>query len=186
MTYYKNLLIYILFFFIVCFIGSGILLYFTGFRINTTPSEPIGLWRSYKHYSSISKGNLVEACVPPSEIMIEAKKRGYLLSGKCKGNLAPVIKKIIAISGDTVTISKNGVFVNGVQFSNQLSFYDSKGRILKPAFLGNYVLKSNEVFLASNYSTKSFDSRYFGIVNKKNILHKMKPIFVTYWKPKGY
>ncbi|MDI2113879.1 conjugative transfer signal peptidase TraF [Commensalibacter nepenthis] len=161
----------------------ALLLKVGGFRINSTPSEPMGIWRSTNY---ANKGDLVEACIPPTATMIEARKRGYLLSGKCKGNLAPVIKRIVAIEGDSVSIELNGLSINGVLFSSNLALKDSDNRPLKPAFLGNYLLKKNEVFLASNYTDKSFDSRYFGVINKNNILHGMKAILVTNWKPKGY
>ena len=157
-----------------------------GYRLNVTPSEPLGLWKGIEvnHYQT---GDVVEACVPQSSIMTLALARGYLLPGPCPGGWATVIKPIAAQAGDVVGITASGVTINGHAISTVGPVNkDSAGRPLSSVVSGTVTVPSGMVFLLSDYTAKSFDSRYFGFVPATSLRHKMIPIAVTGWKPKGY
>jgi conjugative transfer signal peptidase TraF len=130
-----------------------------GFRINLTPSEPLGVWRIVPLDRPATRGDLIFICPPQTTVMREARKRGYFRSGTCPGGVAPLIKTVIGVAGQRVEIGA-GVTIDGrpVPFSD-LAERDGNGRAMKP-FPGGVVPDEN-VFLHSPFRS-SYDSRYFG------------------------
>ncbi|ARQ13581.1 conjugal transfer signal peptidase protein TraF (plasmid) [Rhizobium etli] len=147
-----------------------------GFRINMTPSEPLGLWRIVELNRPASLGDLVFICPPQTTVMQEATERGYLRSGTCTGGVAPLIKTVIAIAGQHVEIGA-GVTIDGrpVPFSD-LAERDGNGRPMK-RFPGG-VVPNESVFLHSPFRS-SYDSRYFGPLPTSGILGLAQPV-LTY------
>jgi len=80
--------------------------YMGGFRLNLTPSEPLGLWRIVALQRPVEAGDLVFICPPATASFEQARRRGYLRRGLCPGGFAPLIKTIAVIQriaiGDTV------------------------------------------------------------------------------------
>lgn len=138
-----------------------------GYRINLTPSEPLGLWRIVALDRPASTGDLVFICPPQTPVMREARERGYLRVGTCPGGVAPLIKAVIAIAGQSVEIGAH-VTVDGrkIPFS-RLAQWDGKGRPMTP-FAGG-VVQEKCVFLHSPF-IGSYDSRYFGPLPASGIL----------------
>ncbi|PWE52588.1 conjugative transfer signal peptidase TraF [Metarhizobium album] len=138
-----------------------------GYRINLTPSEPLGLWRIVALDRSASAGDLVFICPPQMPVMREARERGYLRSGTCPSAVAPLIKTVIAVAGQQVEIGA-GVTIDGrrVAFS-ALAERDGKGRPMKPYRGG--IVPEESVFLHSPFRG-SYDSRYFGPLPASGIL----------------
>ncbi|WP_459178731.1 S24/S26 family peptidase, partial [Sinorhizobium meliloti] len=56
-----------------------------GLRINTTPSEPLGLWRVAPLEHPIQVGEMVFVCPPETDAVSKGFERGYLRSGLCSG-----------------------------------------------------------------------------------------------------
>ncbi|AJD44024.1 conjugative transfer signal peptidase TraF [Rhizobium sp. SEMIA 4085] len=130
-----------------------------GYRINLTPSEPLGLWRIVPLDRPAAVDDLVFICPPETAGMREALSRGYLRSGLCRSGVAPLIKTIIAVAGQHVEIGA-GVNVDGqVVPASGLALRDGKGRPLSPFPSG--VVPRGQVFLHSPFAG-SYDSRYFG------------------------
>lgn len=138
-----------------------------GYRINLTPSEPLGLWRIVTLDRSPATGDLVFICPPQTAAMREARERGYLRSGMCPGGVAPLIKTVIAIAGQSVEIGAR-VSVDGreIPFS-RLAQWDGNGRPMKPFPDG--VVSAGSLFLHSPF-VGSYDSRYFGPLPASGIL----------------
>lgn len=138
-----------------------------GYRINTTPSEPLGLWRIVPLDRPVALGDLVAVCPPSKGLFAEARQRGYLRSGLCQDGNGPLIKIVIALEGQRVEVVDR-VSVDGRDVvMSRLLQVDGKGRALKPYPGG--IVPVGEVFLHSPYSG-SWDSRYFGPVPKSGIL----------------
>ena len=77
-----------------------------GYRINLTPSMPLGIW---KVTTAIQRGSYVAACMPQdTEAAKLAMQRNYLPAGRCPGGFAPLLKQIEALPGDTVTLTNDG------------------------------------------------------------------------------
>jgi conjugative transfer signal peptidase TraF len=138
-----------------------------GYRINLTPSEPLGLWRIVPLDRPAAPGDIVFICPPQTVAMMEARERGYFRSGTCPGGVAPLIKTVIAVAGQHVEIGAQ-VTIDGrkLPFSG-LAQWDGKGRPMMP-FPGG-VVPEKGVFLHSPF-IGSYDSRYFGPLPASGIL----------------
>jgi len=148
-------------------LGFLMLLGGQGFRVNLTPSEPLGLWRIVKPERPILVGDLVFICPPNTDAMREARARGYLRFGLCAGSVAPLIKTVMATSGQAIEIADD-VRVDGQPLPHsRVSRVDGQGREMVRYDGG--VVPPGAVFLHSEYPA-SFDSRYFGPVPSDGIL----------------
>jgi len=138
-----------------------------GYRVNLTPSEPLGLWRIVPLDRPVAVDDLVFICPPATAEIREARARGYLRSGSCPGGVAPLIKTVIAVAGQHIEIGVS-VSVDGWGVSSSsLALRDGKGRPLTPFPSG--VIPPGYVFLHSAFPG-SYDSRYFGPVPASGIL----------------
>jgi conjugative transfer signal peptidase TraF len=160
--------------------GAALLLfgfgcYVMGVRINTTRSIPVGLYLTSS--KPIEKGAYVLFCPPPGKVFDEAKQRGYFGAGFCPGDYGFLMKKVLAGNKDSVVLADDGVHVNGklLAFSLPLKA-DKQGRSL-PVLRGEYELGESDVLLMTDGSALSFDSRYFGIVNRSQIRGVIRPIY---------
>lgn len=143
-----------------------------GLRLNTSPSLPVGLYRT----TSDPAAKLVEFC-PPEPFARLAIKRGYRSAGNCSDGAAPLLKPVIAKSGDIVEISARGIVVNGRLIPNTAPIAaDSKGRPLSAWQEGRYVVQPDSVWVASSFHERSFDSRYFGPVSVHAIRDRVTPV----------
>src|ERR1017187_7744338 len=84
-----------------------------GFRINTSPSLPVGLYV----VTSNSSANLIEFC-PAEPFAALSLVRGYRNPGACRDGGAPLLKPVVAKAGDLVELSVRGISVNGVLLTN--------------------------------------------------------------------
>ncbi|MDH0913110.1 MULTISPECIES: conjugative transfer signal peptidase TraF [Rhizobium/Agrobacterium group] len=148
-------------------LGFILLLGGQGFRVNLTPSEPLGLWRIVELDRSILVGDLVFICPPDTDAMGEARARGYLRFGLCPGRVAPLIKTVVGTSGQAVEIADD-VRVDGRPLPHsRVARVDGQGREM--VRYGGGVVPPDAVFLHSEFPA-SFDSRYFGPLPMDGIL----------------
>jgi conjugative transfer signal peptidase TraF len=138
-----------------------------GFRVNMTPSEPIGLWRILPLERDPVVGDTVFVCLARSALIDEARSRGYLRRGLCASGYAPLIKIVVAVTSQQVEIGRS-VKVDGLEIPHSaLAPADGMGRSLISA-RGERVPRGY-VFLHSPFPG-SWDSRYFGSVPSASIL----------------
>lgn len=125
--------------------------------VNRTHSLPVGLY--YWSDLPIKKGSIVlfkpNQSTPIEQLGIE---RGYEARG------LPLLKRVVALSGDIVSVSSSGVTVNGKLLPNSAPLVrDEAGRPLAMAQLDHFTLGTEQAFLMGVTQT-SWDSRYFGPV----------------------
>ncbi len=152
-----------------------------GFRINTTPSLPKGLYRLYALHRPLQRGDIVLTCASPMQANVnEAIQRGYISSfGDCPGNVVPIMKPIAALAGDSLSVANDGIWVNGRYLPRSRSMrQDSNGRALHPMHPGYYRVQPGTVWLVSSYYERSFDSRYFGPVKLSSIQGVANPVWI--------
>jgi conjugative transfer signal peptidase TraF len=153
-------------------VGAFQLCDFLGLRFNTSPSLPVGLYIVIAD----SNANLVEFC-PAEPFASLAIVRGYREPGSCQDRAAPLLKPVIARSGDVVELSARGMSVNGVLLHNTAPLSkDTKGRPLTAWPFGRYVVAPETIWVASSYHPRSFDSRYFGPVSTAAIRERLNPL----------
>ena len=147
-----------------------------GIRINTSPSLRLGFYIA----TSDATDALIEFC-PTEPFASLALSRGYRDRGSCPDGGAPLLKPIIANQGDVVEFSGKGISVNGKLLPNTEPLAeDTRGRSLQPWPVGRYVVQPGLLWVASSYSKRSFDSRYFGPVSTASIREHLRPL-LTVW-----
>jgi len=151
-------------------------LHVAGARFNPSKSVAVGLYWQVKQ--PVEKGAYVLVCPPDTDIFKLAKQRGYLTAGFCENNYSGLMKQVAAAAGDEITLSKTGIQVNGelLPHSKPLKA-DPGGRPLPQLELNTYRLKENELLLIGDVSPASFDSRYFGLIDRAHIQGVVKPLF---------
>jgi conjugative transfer signal peptidase TraF len=124
----------------------------------------------------LHRGDIVAACVRPS-----AAVRYYVGKGECLDTgLEPLVKEVVAVGGDTVSVTEAGVVVNTelVPHSARLRV-DGQGRSLDDLFpvteTRTYVVAPGWVWLIAPMD-KSFDSRYLGSFSVNAVVGLMKPL----------
>lgn len=151
------------------------LAYSAGWRINHTSSLPMGLWRGHAVDGPITRGQIISFCPPDNALFQEARQRGYLGRGNCPGGYEPLLKPVAASAGDIVQIDAKGIAVNGQRLTKSAAAtYDRKGRPM-PELAGTYHVANSTFWVVSEYSSASFDSRYFGPISQRQVLAIMQP-----------
>ncbi|WP_276122190.1 conjugative transfer signal peptidase TraF [Pararhizobium qamdonense] len=147
--------------------------YMGGFRLNLTPSEPLGLWRIVTLQRPVEAGDLVFICPPATASFEEARRRGYVRRGLCPGGYAPLIKTVAALPGQHVEIGAN-VTVDGRPLASSIvRASDGEGRAITPFKTG--IVPLRYLFLHSSFAS-SYDSRYFGPVPDTGLLGLARPV----------
>ncbi|MBE6422326.1 conjugative transfer signal peptidase TraF [Succinivibrio dextrinosolvens] len=150
--------------------------YLFDIQINTTSSIPIGIYTLDRNKGILGNNKTILFCLNNEYAQI-AKTRGYLPVGKCKNGLSPIGKHIVASANDFVEITKYGIYVNGKLLPKSKPMpYDSNGRILYYSKIKK-ILNKDE-FLVASLKKDSFDSRYYGIVGRKEILGVLKELVI--------
>jgi conjugative transfer signal peptidase TraF len=139
----------------------------SGLRVNTTPSEPLGLWRVAALDRPVQVGDVIFVCPPLTATIREGVERGYLRSGLCPGGFGPLIKTVAAVAGQRIEIGAEVVIDDQPIGHSQLVARDGQGRMLRPYPSGT--VPAGEVFLHSPF-VGSWDSRYFGPVPVSGVL----------------
>ena len=142
-----------------------------GYWVNVTNSMPVGVYR--EESGDIKKENYVLLCKDDYELN-RAKNDDYL----CKDGHQPLLKRVVAVKNDVVTVSNEGVYVNYTKLQNSERIVNSW---LNEKNLLDYTLKDKE-FLVMGISPYSWDSRYFGIVRRDEFVSKVVPVFLVFSK----
>lgn len=143
-------------------------------RVNLTESLPPGVYRAVA--ADFRPGALVSVCLP-DDLAALAKERGYGKPGPCPGGIAPLLKRIAAMPGDTVVVSNAGLAVNGEPIPRTARRErDSHGRPIPRIAEGDYAVSEGELWLVANHRARSWDSRYFGPLEPARIIAGMRPV----------
>jgi conjugative transfer signal peptidase TraF len=150
-----------------------------GLRINHTPSLPVGLWRIAPLGGPFARGAIVSFCPPATAILSVARARGVLGPGRCPGGVEPMLKPVVAISGDRVNLGADGVTVNGrpIPGSGWLRA-DGAGRPIAAIPFGDDIVGESAFWALSTDHPGSFDSRYFGAARNAGIIGVATPWIV--------
>ena len=151
--------------------GLFVTLGLAGIRMNTTPSLPVGIY-----VEAGPQSPLIEFC-PSGEPAAIAARRGYRAAGNCPDGASALLKPIVARSGDVVELTAQGISVNNHPIRNTAPLaVDTDHRPLEHFPFGRYVVGDEDVWVASSYNKRSFDSRYYGPVSKRAIVAHLRPL----------
>lgn len=146
-----------------------------GLRVNLTPSYPLGLWRIEPFARDVAAGDRIFICPPSNPAFIAARERGYLGRGLCPGWFSPLIKTVVAVSGQHVVIDGD-IAVDGIHLAHSsVRPVDGEGRALTPSPGG--IVPSGQLFVLSEFAG-SYDSRYFGPIPAAGVLGLARPLLV--------
>jgi len=162
---------------LISLIGLAYLLIAMGFRINLTDSIPVGLYR-ITHEGEL-KNAYVIFCPDNRHAFKLGLDRGYLDHGLYCGGYGYLMKKVVAIPGDIVSVTKAGIFVNQalIPFSKP-KLKDGLNRPLPQWHATNYQLGKDELMTMTSQSEWSFDGRYYGLVQTGQIKGMLRPLWV--------
>lgn len=84
-------------------------------------------------------------------------------------------KQVMGLPGDTITVKKNEVWINGL-LVGVIKSHTQKGITLKPIHSG--VIPANHYYVAGQHPD-SYDSRYesLGLINEDQIIGRAYPLF---------
>jgi conjugative transfer signal peptidase TraF len=153
--------------------GIAVLGWVGGFRLNATPSYPLGLWRIERPVAPIKLGDLVFICMPAGAGLTLGLERGYLRAGLCPGGAGPLIKTVAAVPGARVEVGRS-VTIDGRPLGHsRVSRVDAEGRAL--AVHEGGIVPPAHLYLHSDYAG-SYDSRYFGPLPEAGLLGFARPV----------
>jgi conjugative transfer signal peptidase TraF len=140
-----------------------------GLRVVTSDSAaPTGLY--WMTRGTPRRGDLVEACLPDRAANFAFARRYLAGSLACPNGVEPVVKRLLAMPGDSVLLEPAMVVV--MQPAGDLSIYaapaiqrkDSRGRALPHVSFGGHLVEPGQVWLFAFNDPRAWDSRYFGPV----------------------
>lgn len=140
---------------------------------NNSDSMPVGKYLTLPIIKPVI-GNTYTVCLSrdKQEYLNIMNKLG-LSSGNCPNGYISLLKQVIAESGDIVTISQDGVHVNGHLIVNsQQSHYSDSGIYLSPLPINYKHTLSRDEYFMMGLESRSYDSRYFGIVTESEITNR--------------
>jgi conjugative transfer signal peptidase TraF len=131
---------------------------------NVSKSVPVGLYQ-LQPIGRLAVTELV-AVRPPEPLATFLDLNGYLPIG------VPMLKRVLALPGQTVCRKGLTISVDGIDVGDALS-RDSRGRPL-PVWQGCHAV---ELFLMNWQSEDSLDGRNFGFVPNSSVIGKALPVW---------
>lgn len=157
--------------------------YAAGLRLNLTRSLPPGLYRVVDR--PVQRGAYVRFCPPRSGSIALAMERGYLHEGEACGNgYLPMLKRVAAVGGAWISAQDDGVRVDGrlLPLSAHRAV-DAAGRPMPRPVPARLRLAPSQLWVMSDTHPLSFDSRYFGPIERAWVMEVLVP--VATWGPGG-
>jgi conjugative transfer signal peptidase TraF len=151
-----------------------LILKLAGVVINISSSMPLGLYIESK--GNIQRGDIVELCLPYPHQKLALERRYIGHGGRCNG-VDPVVKQVLAVPGDDVLLADNFIEINRKRFWFVTKPFDGKGRPLNAYPRGEYYNTAGYWVIGTN-DPNSWDSRYWGAIDAKQIIAKLYPIFI--------
>jgi len=145
-----------------------------GVRINLTSS----LERGFYIVSRTPSANLVEFC-PEGEAATISLQRGYRTpGGTCPDGGSPLMKPIVAVTGDDVEVTPHGIRVNGKLIPNSAAHLkDHRGRKLAPWPNGEYIVPPGSLWVISDFNSWIQLLKSFGPIPSSLVQHRLRPLW---------
>ena len=135
---------------------------------NASASAPVGFY--WRVAGRPFQGDLVLAWAPLWARRLAAE-RGYLPFS------LPLLKRVAAVEGQVVCASGDAISIEGRLVAHRLAS-DRMDRPL-PRWEGCETLRAGEFFLLMADVPDSFDGRYFGITERRDIIGRLVPLWTN-------
>lgn len=164
----NRVLKYILFILLLILVLNMIASFFT---MNFSNSYPVGIY-FIKKVANIERDKYYIFCPKYDEKMEYAEVNGFWRGiNKSCGKTPKYLKKALGMPQDKVIVTDAGVTINGKKIPNTHKVLKDKIFVNE-----NKILQENEYYMLSDYNVYSYDSRYFGSINKNQIIGEAIPI----------
>lgn len=159
------------------FIAVGFMIAWSaGYRINSTPSEPVGIWHLVPVTSPMQPvrvGEYISFCAPTPDY-------SFLDPGNCDDGVAPFLKRVVGVPGDLVKETAAGVKIDGHHLPQSKPLLRAVGYpVALPQWRGQIRLKPHQYWVyGSGWPRLSYDSRYYGPVSGSRISAIARPVWI--------
>ena len=156
-------------------LGAADAIWGSGWRVNLTESEPLGLYRlvAIQPSTVIRRGALIEFCPPAG---ITPARFPFYMKGDCAGGGMPMFKQVLGVPGDRIDVTLHGVSINGrpIPYSAQLARSATWPTLQLPHQARVFTLGPDQYWTYGRgarpaLAAQSFDSRYWGAVVRAEV-----------------
>lgn len=112
----------------------------------------------FQNGKDFARGDIVTCTIPASEGSEETKI---------------LVKRIVGMPGDAVYIDQSGVYINGEKLTEEYLTAGAVAGTYREALCNDIRLGATEYFLMGDNRGISYDSRYFGAIDRDAMLYKV-------------
>lgn len=159
-----------------------LLFHHENYVINATDCLPVGIYQEQPKPVKLQIGDIVEFCPDLSNPVIKFGAGRHWLEksygdNACAGGYAPMLKKVAALPGDFVLVTKDGVVINKVLIPHTTMLQKTgSGAVMPNMGYGAYTVPAGQFFAMADNDPAAFDSRYFGTVSTATITYTAEPV----------
>ena len=149
-----------------------------GYRLNLSPSEPVGVWR-VRAGKAPAVGDDAYFCPP-----VAPMRYPFLFKGGCPGGSMPFLKQLAAGPGARIRETDVGVWIDGKPLPASRPQPESLGSdpVRLPHWHGSVRLQAGQFWAyGAGDPAQSFDSRYWGPLPAARIEGIARPVWTVSW-----
>jgi len=146
-----------------------------GYRLNTTRSAPLGVWRIISDDpTQLRVGDYALLCPPTNKTIRMLVEHGVLTRGDCRNGESPFVKRVVALEGVNFSVTSDGVALDGLVIASS-----EPVDIVGLSRSAPAVVPNGHFIGLQTMHPRSIDSRYFGPIPISDVLGIMEPTWTA-------